>query len=227
MNKVCFILFFICGISFSQNLEEDIYISAETFISNKTDATLKTLSEKEILFKNQVKTKDEQLALVFLQCHKAYYLDEHSKLNEAIYTYEDALKRFNNNELSKLSDFDIIENCLKPLGNLYTKTGDFTNAVSTINQYIFLAEKRKNTKHQISGAINLAKLYQTIGKHETVLKIVDDAFKLSIKNTNQKNLLQSIKASSLISLNRYEAASISSNSGSKFENFNSSSLEKI
>ena len=205
--------------SFSQNLEEAIYTAAETFISTKNETSLKLLTKQETTFKTQAKTKDEQLALVFLQCHKAYYLDDHSKLKEAISSYEDALKRFNNNELSKLSDFDIIENCLKPLGNLYTKMGDFTNAVSTINQYIFLAEKSKNTKHQISGAINLAKLYQTIGKHETVLKIVDDAFKVSNINANQKALLQGIKASSLIALNKYEAASILNNSASKFENF--------
>jgi tetratricopeptide (TPR) repeat protein len=134
MNKLCFVFFLICSVSFSQNLEDAIYNAAETFIHNKNETSLKFLIQKESIFKNQVKTKDEQLALVFLQCHKAHYLDEHSKLKEAIATYEDALKRFNNNELSKFSDFDIIENCLKPLGNLYTKTGDYTNAVSTINQ---------------------------------------------------------------------------------------------
>lgn len=219
MNKLCFVFFFICGMSFSQNLEEAIYTAAETFINSKNETSLRLLSNQETAFKNQVKTKDEQLALVFLQCHKAYYLDEHSKLKEAISTYEDALKRFNNYELSKLSDFDIIESCLKPLGNLYTKTGDYTNAVSTINQYVFLAEKSKIKKHQISGAINLAKLYQTIGKHETALKIVNDALKISNINSNQKALLQSIKASSLIALNKYEAASFSNNSVSKFENF--------
>lgn len=148
MKKRCFLFFLICGISFSQNLEEAVYTAAESFISNKNESSFQLLNKQETLFKTQVKTKDEQLALVFLQCHKAYYLDEHSKLKDAISSYEDALKRFHNNELSKLSDFDIIESCLKPLGNLYTKTGDFTNAVSTINQYIFLAEKSKNTKHQ-------------------------------------------------------------------------------
>ncbi|MFG6685014.1 CHAT domain-containing protein [Mariniflexile sp. HNIBRBA6329] len=198
------LLFFICGISFSQNLEEAIYTAAETFISNRNDTSLKLLTQQEVTFKNHVKTKDEQLALVFLQCHKGYYLDEHSRLKEAISTYEDALKRFNNNELSKLSDFDIIESCLKPLGNLYTKTGDYTNAVSTINQYIFLAEKSKTTKHKISGAINLAKLYQTINKHETVLKIIEDASKLHNINKNQKELLQSIKSNSLLALNKFD-----------------------
>ncbi|CAH8281299.1 CHAT domain-containing protein [Mariniflexile fucanivorans] len=219
MKKLCFLFFLICGISFSQNLEEAIYTAAESFISNKNENSFQLLKKQEALFKTQAKTKDEQLALVFLQCHKAYYLDEHSKLKDAISSYEDALNRFKNNELSKLSNFDIIESCLKPLGNLYTKTGDYTNAVSTINQYIFLAEKSKNTKHQISGAINLAKLYQTIGKHETVLKIVDDAFKLSNSSTNQKTLLQSIKASSLIALNKYNEAALLNNSTSKFENF--------
>ncbi|MDO7173380.1 CHAT domain-containing protein [Mariniflexile sp. AS56] len=211
MKNLYIFFFLIYGISFSQNLEEAIYTAAETFISTKNDAALKLLNQQEASFKTHATSKDEQLALVFLQCHKGYYLDAHSKLKEAISTYEDALKRFNTYELSKLSDFDIIENCLKPLGNLYTKTDDYTNAVSTINQYIFLAEKSKNTQHQISGAINLAKLYQTINKHETVLKIIDDAFKFpNIKGT-QKALLQSIKTSSLIALNNYEGASILNN----------------
>lgn len=211
MKKIFFLFFLISGIAFSQNLEEAIYTAAETFISNKNDASLKLLNQQESSFKTHVKTKDEQLALVFLQCHKGYYLDEHSKLKEALATYEDALKRFNNNELSKLSDFDIIESCLKPLGNLYTKTGDYTNAVSTINQYIFLAEKNKNTKHQISGAINLAILYRTLDKHETVLKIVNDALKFPSINSHQKALLQNIKTNSLAALNNYEAASLLNN----------------
>ncbi len=221
MKKIFFLIYFICGISFSQNLEEAIYTATETFISNKNEASLKLLNNQETSFKTHVKTKDEQLALVFLQCHKGYYLDEHSKLKDAITTYEDALKRFNNNELSKLSDFDIIENCLKPLGNLYTKTGDYTNALSTINQYIFLAEKSKNINQQISGKINLAKLYQTIGNNERVLKIIEEASKFPKISNNQKTLLQGIKTKSLLALNKYEEASPLNTiqSSSKFENY--------
>ena len=160
--KTCgFLLFFISAISFTQNLEETIYLAAESFIENKNNEALQLLNKQENVFKNQVKTKNEQLALVFLQTHKGFYLFQQSKLTTAIITYENALNRFNDNRLSKISDFDIIENCLNPLGTLYTKTGDFTNALNTINQYIFLAEKTKQTKHQISGIINLAKLYAT------------------------------------------------------------------
>lgn len=212
-----FFLFFSCGISYCQNLEEAIYTATETFIANKNEASLTQLNKQEQSFKPHVKTQDEQLAFVFLLCHKAFYLSEHNKLKEAITTYEDASKRFNNHELSKHSDFDIIESCLKPLGNLYTKTGDFTNAISTINRYIYSAEKSKNTKHRISGAINLAKLYQTIGKHETVLKIVDDALKLSNSFGSQKNILQDIKTASLIALKKFDEASLLNKTNSSFE----------
>ena len=193
---------------FSQNLEELIYLAAETFINNQNEATFQLLHSQETTFKKQVKSKDEQLALVFLQSHKGYYLDKNSKLKDAVDTYEDLLKRYHQNDLSKLSDFDIIENCLIPLGNLYTKTGDFTNAESSIKQYIFLAEKSKKKSHQISGAINLAKLYQTINKHETVLNIVNAALKNETISKAQKELLQNIKTSSLLALNKYDEATL-------------------
>jgi len=211
MKKLSFLLFLISPFLFSQELEENIYVAAETFIKNKNSTSLKRLSKQESIFKTQAKTKEEQLALVFLQCNKGYYLGEISKLKEAIITFEDALKRFNSYELSRFSDFDIIESCLNPLGNLYTKTGDYTNAVSTITQYIFLAEKSKNTKHQISGAINLAKLYQTIGKKETAIKIIEDALKLSRISEAQKSNLETIKTNYLITLNKQNKTSILNN----------------
>lgn len=212
MKKLVFLLFLISSFGFSQSLEENIYVAAETFISNQNNKSLLLLNKHETAFKKLIKTKDEQLALVFLQCHKGYYLNELGNLNEAINTYEDASQRFFNNKLASLSDFDIIENCLNPLGNLYTKTGDFTNAISTINQYIFLSKKSNNKKHQISGAINLSKLYQTLGKHETVVIIIEESLKFKTLTITQKEHLQNIKIHSLITLKRYNEASTLNNS---------------
>ncbi|MBC3758330.1 CHAT domain-containing protein [Hyunsoonleella sp. SJ7] len=200
-------LLLLSSISFSQNLEEQIYVATETFIANPNNGSLQLLSKKESQFKTLVNTKDEQLALVFLQCHKGYYLNQNSRLKEAITTYEDALKRFNANDLSELSDFDIIESCLKPLGNLYTKTGDFTNAESTIKQYIFIAEKNNNSSHQISGIINLAKLYQTIGKHDIVLNLTSDYTEHPEISKAQKQKLITIRVDSQIA-SGYEDISI-------------------
>jgi len=207
MKTLGFLLFFISAFGFAQNLEETIYLAAESFIENKKTESLQLLNKQEDLFKNQVKSKEEQLALVFLQTHKGFYLFQQSQLTKAILTYEDALKRFNENQLSQISDFDIIENCLNPLGTLYTKTGDFTNALNTINRYIFLAEKTKQTKHQISGVINLAKLYATLGKHETVIKTVDEGLKLLEVSEIQKSHLLQIKRESLTVLNQSTGSS--------------------
>ncbi|MFL1012413.1 CHAT domain-containing protein [Flavisericum labens] len=219
MNNLFVLLLFLSAFGFSQNLEEDIYVAAETFITNKNETSLNTLNQQEAQFKKQIKTKDEQLALVFLQCHKGYYLNSTSKLKEAITIFEDALQRFNEHELSTISDFDIIESCMKPLGNLYTKTGDYTNAESTIKQYIFLAEKTNNSKHQISGAINLAKLYQTLGRHLTVIKLTSDYAEKPNCTKLQKQKLIKINIDSQIALGQissYEDVPIPLDSEKKY-----------
>jgi len=211
MNKLCFFVFFISAIGFAQNLEETIYVATETFIANKNATSFKLLNTQETTFKNQVKTKDEQLALVFLQSHKGFYLDKNSKLEKAISTFEEALKRFNDNKLSKLSDFDIIESCLKPLADLYTKTDNYTNAKNTINQYIFLAKSNNNLEHELSGNINLAKLHQTLNDHKKVIKIIDEALTLANVTNSKKEKLIDIKIKSLVELNQLDKATSSLN----------------
>src|SRR5690606_7146024 len=131
MKRICLIVFFISGFTFSQNLEEQIYNATESFIANKNEQSYQYLVQQEIDFKGKAKSKGEQLALVFLQCNKAFYLKDSNRLKPAISTYEEAWKRYIDHQLSTISDYDIIEYCLKPLGNLYTKTNNYTNAENT------------------------------------------------------------------------------------------------
>lgn len=200
MKRICFIVFFICGFTFSQNLEEQIYNATEVFIANQNDHSYQRLVQQEIDFKNQAKSQDEQLALVFLQCNKAFYLKESNRLKTAISTYEEAWKRYNDYQLSTISDYDIIDYCLKPLGNLYTKTNNYTNAENTIQQYISLAKKGKNKEQYIAGIINLSALYQTRGMHPSVLELVAKAERISEISITQKEKLNSLKAFSSLSL---------------------------
>ncbi|MFV0540721.1 MAG: CHAT domain-containing protein [Aestuariibaculum sp.] len=186
---IVLLIYFFYGNLFTQNIEESIYTATERFISNQNTTSLEQLNKAEAHFKNTIKTKDEQLALVFLQCNKAFYLSSIGFLQEAITSYENASNLFFDNKLEFLSDFDIIESCLNPLGNLYIKIGDFTNAISTINQYIFLAEQNHNTPQQISGAINLAILYQTIGNHKMAIKTTE---KYIEKTKDYKQLRQKL-----------------------------------
>lgn len=195
------LMFMICHLSFSQHLEESIYTATETFIANKNLQSLETLSKQEATFKSQVSTKDEHLAFVFLLCNKAYYLKDINRFHLAISTYETAWKRYNDNRLSSISDYDIIEYCLKPLGNLYTKTNNYTDAENTIKQYLSLAKENKNNTQYIAGIINLSVLYQSRGMHQSVLDLIDKTKHISNIETKQKDKLNALKASSLIALN--------------------------
>ncbi len=201
MKKLFFILLSLQSFYlFGQHLEEAIYVAAETFIAAPNNASLKLLQQKELDFKHQVNTKDEQLALVFLQCHKGYFLDQQSQLKQAIITYEDALKRFEYNGLSKISDFDIVESCLIPLGNLYTKTNNFTSAETIITQYIVIAENHQNHKQKISGIINLAQLYYTIHEFETAINLTSKYLDNPNNHPDQKTKLIAINSESKIAL---------------------------
>lgn len=198
------LLLFICfgNFAFSQNLEETIYAATETFIANKNLQTLDVLNEQEVVFKKKIETKDDYLAFVFLLCNKAYYLKSLNRFHAAINSYETAWTYYNDKQLAKISDYDIIEFCLKPLGNLYTKTNNYTNAENTIKQYLTIATKTKNNNQYIAGIINLAILYRTHNMHQTAVDLINSGLTLSNIESKQKEKLYTLKASSLITLNK-------------------------
>ena len=85
--------------------------------------------------------------MVVLNCNIAFYQNKFGKTNQAISSYEKAWQIYQkNNPDTSGQDYDIIEYCLKPLGNLYTILGDYDNAENTIKQYYFIAEKEKNSQ---------------------------------------------------------------------------------
>lgn len=200
-NTLVFLFVFQCFFLFSQQLEEQIYNAVDAFNNHQNQTSFQQLVIQEKQFQSHVSTTDEQLALVYLQCNKAYYLKQIGNSKEAIASYENAWQNYSKNNLK---GYDIIEYCLKPLGNLYTISQDYTNAENTIRQYIFLAEKEKNQQQKIAGIINLSILYQSIGKHNDVLKLTSDALKAGEINQLQKQKLINIATNSKIALNKIE-----------------------
>ena len=164
--------------TFSQDLEEAIYVATEKFNANRTAESFSTLLKKEADFRPKIKTIDQQLAYFFLLINKGHYLDNINKQPQAILAYQTAWNIYNKYQLSTITDYDIIDYCLKPLGILYNKVGDYTNAENTIKQYIFIAEKNKNNPQRIAGAINLAQLYFTAGKFDEAIKVSENGLKL-------------------------------------------------
>ena len=130
MKKIFLILFllipqFFFGQKKTASLENKIYDAIDLFIENPNLSSLKKLEASEKTFAETSKSKGDFLALVILNCNKAYYENQFGQTQKAISSYEKAWQLFQN---KKLSNYDITEFCLKPLGNLYTTIGDYENA---------------------------------------------------------------------------------------------------
>lgn len=203
MNRLLFILILLCsGNALSQDLENEIYEATEIFNKVKTNDALSTLNLEISDFKTKLHTKDEHFAFINLLLNKAYYLDRSNSQQKAIATYEEAWTRYKKEKIATVFQFDIIEYCLIPLGILYHKTNNYTNAENIIKHYIFLAEKQQNDAHRISGAINLSNLYQKLGKHQLAMDVASQGLKIPQLPSRKRNKLESIKSRSSILLGK-------------------------
>ena len=109
--KLFLLLFFITSIVSSQTLEDKIYDAVDAFVANPSKSALTLLNSKENELSKQVKSLDEKLALVILNCNKGSFEMQNNFQKNAISSYEKAWKLYDSN---KLSNYDIIEYCLKP-----------------------------------------------------------------------------------------------------------------
>ena len=194
MKKGLILIFMLVfGTCFAQDLEEAIYVATETFSQNQTDEGLEALNKNSLQFEKQLNSKDEYYAFINLLVNKAYYLDKTNRKKEAINSYEKAHQLYNDHNISS---YDIVEYCLIPLGILYHKTNAYIKAEQITTYYLQLAEKQHNKQQQISGYINLAKLYQSLHKHQQVIDISNKGLKVEGIIKHQKQNLNYIKRKS-------------------------------
>lgn len=179
--------------------EDKIYIAIDVFVNNPSTENLNSLNAVETDFwKNpKPKTKNELLAIVVLNCNKAYYENKFGKTIQAISSYEKAWQIYQKN---KLSNYDITEYCLKPLGNLYTIMGDYDNAENTIKQYYFIANVEKNQSQKIAAILNLSNVYQNTGRVSEGIDLLEKTIKTEKLSPIQKgNLLNNLGNNYMIS----------------------------
>lgn len=193
MKKLyCYILFFTTLILFGQNQEDQIYNAVDVFVANPSAKAIQNLSNVEAAFwrNPKLKTKDELIAIVVLNCNKAYYENQYGQTEKAISSYEKAWQIYQKN---KLGDYDIIEYCLKPLGNLYTALGDYDSAENTIKQYFFVVNTSKNypdaPKQKFAAILNLSNVYQSSGKISLAIELLESTLKTEKLSNSQKGIL--------------------------------------
>jgi CHAT domain-containing protein len=176
----------------AQNQEDKIYNAVDAFVANPSAKAIENLSTIETDFwkSSRPKTKDELLAIVVLNCNKAYYENQFGQTGKAISSYEKAWQIYQKN---KLSNYDIIEYCLKPLGNLYTVLGDYDNAENTIKQYFFIVNTSQNypdaAKQKFAAILNLSNVYQSSGKISLAIELLESTLKTEQLSNSQKGIL--------------------------------------
>ncbi|HTG67125.1 MAG TPA: CHAT domain-containing tetratricopeptide repeat protein [Flavobacterium sp.] len=168
--------------------EDKIYNAVDAFVANPTAENLNNLNSTENAFwKNPTpKTKNELLAIVILNCNKAYYENQLNKVQEAVNSYEKAWKTY---QKYRLNNYDIVEYCLKPLGNLYTILGDYDNAENTIKQYYYIANHEKNQNKKIAAILNLSNVYQNSGKIDLAIDLLEKTIRTEKLSNIQKGIL--------------------------------------
>ncbi|TDE31311.1 CHAT domain-containing protein [Flavobacterium ranwuense] len=192
LNPLYVLIFLVLNLNiFGQNTisqEDKIYHTIDVFVANPSAENLQNLTENEKEFhKNpKLKSKNELLALVVLNCNIAFYQNLFGKTNQAISSYEKAWQIYQKN---KLQDYDIIEYCLKPLGNLYTILGDYDNAENVIKQYYFIANAEKNQSQKIAAILNLSNVYQNTGRVEEAIDLLEKTIKIEKLSAVQKGNL--------------------------------------
>lgn len=175
-----------------QNQEDKIYNAVDVFVANPSAKALQNLTKTESDFwkNSKPKAKDELLAIVVLNCNKAYYENQFGQTEKAISSYEKAWQIYQKN---KLGNYDIIEYCLKPLGNLYTVLGDYDSAENTIKQYFYIINTSKNypeaQKQKFAAILNLSNVYQSSGKISLAIELLESTLKTEKLSNSQKGIL--------------------------------------
>ena len=187
MRNLLFILL-LTQLAFPQSqasgLEQKIYNSVDAFVANPSPEALGKLVDLEKTF--HPKSKSELLAFVILKCNKAYYENQFGQTQNAIKSYETAWQLYQKN---KLSNYDITESCLKPLGNLYTIIGDYDNAENVIKQYYFIANAESNQPNKFASILNLSSVYYASGKQDEAVNLLEKTINSENLSNPQKGML--------------------------------------
>ncbi|REE83297.1 CHAT domain-containing protein [Lutibacter oceani] len=181
------------------NYSEFIYVHLDEFAKNTTIESLVLYKNLESnLWRNPL-NKEEKVAQLYFYINYAYQLKQFGFINESINYYEKAYSFYKRNYIN----YNIIEYCLKPLANNYTRLGDVDRAEDIIKITIEKAIKEKSDTQIGSGYLNLAAVYRTKGNYVTAIKYLNLGL-LNASSNNQKAKIHSDKAINFLFLSEFE-----------------------
>jgi CHAT domain-containing protein len=162
------------------NLEDYYYAHLDFFALN---SKLNRLSLLDVSEWRQPNSENEKIAKLHTNIYKARFLLDYGNISASVKAYENAFHYY---QSQSLKNYDIIEYCLKPLGNNYTRLGDYERAEEIFKYTLQLLEQNNNTSQQISAYQNLSIAYQTILKNKDAIRILEKALEIKAIKNEQK-----------------------------------------
>ena len=161
------------------NFEEYVYVHLDEFSVEPSISNFFIFKNLENSLWRKPITISEQVAQLYFYVNYAYQLKQFGAIYESVVYYEKAFDFYSKNSIQA---FDIVEYCLKPLANNYTRLGDTDRAEDILKISIDWAEKENNTQQLISGYSNLATVLRTKG----ALNLANTYLSLGLKLADSK-----------------------------------------
>lgn len=195
--------FLFVSVLYAQSLDDQIYEAVDQLVLDASLEKTEFFQKREVEFGRNAKSSEDYLALLVLQCNLGYYQRRLGATDKSISLYEKGWKNYQDHQLS---GYDIIEFCLKPLGNLYTIKGQYTQAENSIKTYIHLAQKQQNVFQEHAGILNLSVVYYSSGRFNDAVNILNGVLVKNNIDSKQREQFKNNLAANLVALKDYKKA---------------------
>lgn len=183
------------------NLAEFIYVHLDKYSHQATQENLIVFEQLSKGIWRQPTTKSEALAYVYFYVNYAYYLKEFGFIDKSIINYEKAYGVFKKHQINQ---YNIIEYCLKPLANNYTRIGDVERAEDVLKITIEMAQKQQDTFQIKAAYSNLSALLRTKGEFNLAIKYLNIALNYASTKSEKAQIFSDLAINYLM-LNDYDA----------------------
>src|SRR3546814_595966 len=112
-------------------------------------------------------TSDEQSAWFYLLANEGYYQLQHGNIIRSLQAYEEAWRSYS--QYPVVGQDEVMEFVLKPLGNNYTRLGDYERAMYILEQGYGLAKESEDHRQQAAFLVNMAGQARTAGQEDRAL----------------------------------------------------------
>lgn len=176
------------------NYAEFIYIHLDEFAKKPSVENLNIFKDLELKLWKNPENDYENIALLYFYINYAYQLKQFGFINQSVNYYEKAYSIYKSN----LINYDIIEFCLKPLANNYTRLGDSDRAEDILKITIEKAQEENKLDQVIAGYTNLAAVYRTRGEFLAAINYLNLALKLSKTDWNKSKIYSDLAINFLL-----------------------------